>query len=396
MKCLLNRHAKKTNQLSRCLINFTVIFIIQMLFYPVMAESLNQLQGQYQQQLDAYNNVSRGLTHINTEIETSQARLKDLSEEKINAAAALKDIQRIDRENPGLGLASKVDEARQHNREAFASHRAEEEKLKDLRSQAIQSSSQVKKEAIELNRLADEIDFAGNQIINAALDKRISKFSQATEVEGYAEVGCGDESARKCQRRAKKSAERNASEKGSVVLVEAATNIDNFEITQDQVKTEVQAQLSNVKVLEKGWVGDESYQYRIKATVTPIISSNLREKFKLSIAQELGLIIPTKVPTSGAVVTAAPFVATTARFTPATPPPAKPAADAQGKANKFSRADKAFAELDAETGTSATERELEVEHKQARAKVVARQEPVASEPEADEIDNRRRRIYGVW
>lgn len=261
-------------------------------------EQIENQQKAYNVQLKKYNQAKNQLESIRSEIRASEAKIKNLETDKNNAAEALQDIQRIDRENPNLGLSKKVEEARDKNREAFSAYDKEVVHLKELQIKAIAADKQVKDEIITLNSIARNIKQAHDQIVADEVEKRISNFKKTTIVEGYAEVGCGEESPRKCQSRAKRAAERDASEKGSIVVVQAATSIENFQMTQDEVKTEVQAQLSNVEVLEKGWIGDTTYVYSIRASVTPIIGASLRQQVEESIAQELGINVPEELPYS--------------------------------------------------------------------------------------------------
>ncbi len=256
------------------------------------SELINEQLKAYNTELGKYKFTNNEIQQLQSDIRASKSLLKDRKKEKKDASQALKDIQEIDRKNPSLGLDRKVQDAQTNNRQAFQNYQNAEQSLKKLQNKTLPLDKQLNDSIIVLNSLAREIEQLNDQAIARELEKRIAALNKTTTVEGHAEVGCGDESARKCQQRALRFAERNASEKGAIVVVQAVTHIDNFQLTKDQIKTDVQARLANVEVLEKGWVGDSTYQYRIRAQVTPIIGETLTTQIKASIAQESGVVVP--------------------------------------------------------------------------------------------------------
>lgn len=257
--------------------------------------SIQILLDKYEEQYSEYQESNTRLQSLIADIQSSETRLNALAKEKINASDTLENLQRIDRENPALGLSDKVKESRERNRKSHELFSNETDNLNELKSQQISFKNDVKGKIHLLNSIRGEIQQVQQNLVAAKAQSQIERFNKTTTVEGYAEVGCGDESPRQCQSRAKRNAERNATEKGSVVLVDAATNIVDFELAQDDIKTEVQAQLSNVEVLKRGWVGDTSYMFRIRADVTPIISNNMRHKIEVSIASSLDFDVPPKL-----------------------------------------------------------------------------------------------------
>ena len=324
--------------------------ILLLTVFPAMADdgSLQEEQQAYNVQLKKYQQSENERESIVTDIKASEAKLKELKKEKNSSQTALEDIQRIDRQNPDLGLANNVHDARVRNQTAYKNYQAEKNRLQSLRLKKIQLDNDVQNNIISLNNIARSIKQKRDSIVNEEVDKRIAKFKKTTEVEGYSEVGCGDESTSKCQARAKKAAERDASEKGSVMLVNSVTNIKNFQLTQDQIKTEVQAQLSNEKVLDKGWVSDTTYKFHIRASVTPVISASLRNQIKDSITQELGIVVPEEVSfENGSLIAANPSVTTSS-------------------SGAKSNAEKSFEEMDRETGHTKTDIEREEEAQRQR------------------------------
>ena len=327
------------------------------------AENIEQLQLDYNSQLSDFNKSKNELASIKADIDSSDARLKSLEKERNDASSSLEDIQKLDRENPGLGLADKVQIARERNTKAYTNYNNEANKLNGLNSDYISKENTLKKQANSLNAVANRIKISRDEVVSSEAEKRIATFKKSTSVEGYAEVGCGEESPRKCQQRARRAAERDASEKGSVVIIQSATKIENFQLTDDLVKTEVKAQLSDVEILKKGWLGDTTYQYHIKATVTPIIGASLRRQLEESIAHEKGIVVPPPVLIAGA--------STAVAVTPVAVSPAAP----------FS-ADASFDELDRET--SGKPSSIEEDERRQRERFAAQRANIESVPVPNE------------
>ena len=326
-----------------------VIITMACLFFAASAysnELIDDQQRAYSVELGKYKQTNNKIKRLNTAIRASEAELEEREKEKVDAAAALEKIQSIDRENPSLGLSDKVQEAQARNRRAFSDYRQSEKDVKQLRRRVIPLDTELKDSSIILNSLAREIGQLNDQMVATELDKRIAKLNNTKTVEGYSEVGCGEESARKCQQRALSLAKRDASEKGSIVVVQAITHIDNFQLTKDQVKTNVRAQLSDVEILKKGWIGDSTYQYHIRAQVTPVIGADLKAQIEESVSQELGVFVP-------------PII--TLGVTPVSRPQ---------RIVQKTAAERSFDELDRETGHRKTV--IEKEERLPRNRVVAK------------------------
>ncbi len=273
-------------------IALSLVFFVTTPAAALTDEIVREQQRTYNAELGKYKQTKDKLKRLHSAMRAAKARLDGKSKKKEDSAATLEDIQHLDRKNPSLGLDDKVRTARKHNRHAFEEHLKAESELIKLRKEEIELDSKLNDAIIMLNSLAREIKRRSEEVVVGKLEERLATFRKTTLVEGHAEVGCGEESLQKCQTRALRSAERDATEKGSIVIVQAATQIDNFQLTKDQVKTNVQARLTNIEVIKKGWVGDSSYQYHIRAQVTPVIGVLLTRQIKDSIIREMGIVVP--------------------------------------------------------------------------------------------------------
>ena len=301
-------------------------------------DNIRELQEEHKSYELKFNNRKAELEAVIADINASTADLKQQEKDKDTARDALEELQRLDRENPSLGLTDKVSEARKKNRAAHQKYEKEKKQLDTLSEERRDLERDIQKHALKLNKISADIELESRNVIDEEIALRLRDLQVTKTVEGFSEVGCGDESPRKCQQRARKQAERDATEKGSITVVESVTDIQNFQLTEDQVKSEVQAQLSDIEVLDKGWANDTTYRYQIRANVTPIITSSLKDKMRESIALQKGISIPALVSVettdSGVIVRENSLDKKIER-----------------KSETLSRRDQAFDELDRETNS---------------------------------------------
>jgi hypothetical protein len=68
---------------------------------------------------------------------------------------------------------------------------------------------------------------------------------------------------------------------GSVVVVDSLTEVKNFKLTKEELRSEVRATLTNKEVLKQQMINDSTaFETRIRATVVPAIGSSLRQELK--------------------------------------------------------------------------------------------------------------------
>jgi hypothetical protein len=205
--------------------------------------------------------------------------------------STLEGLQRLDLEHPEYGLGPKVQQARNDYNSSFRQVERVEMQLKEKESELVGINAQLHKNNAEVKHRNNLYTTKRDAIVSRVLDKRVNELKVSKRVSAEAVVACGNESVRVCRERAKSQAQRNASESGSVVLIDSMTQIENFKLSKDEVRSEVSARLSDIQVLEKGWITDESYRVKISAIVTPAITANLRNEIKGNIQGELDALV---------------------------------------------------------------------------------------------------------
>ncbi|MDX8395035.1 MAG: right-handed parallel beta-helix repeat-containing protein [Mariprofundaceae bacterium] len=95
--------------------------------------------------------------------------------------------------------------------------------------------------------------------------KKLVEKEKTTTASG--EASCGQMSIKDCKNMALEEAKRNAVEKGSAILIDSTTEMKDFQISSDEIRSRVRAIILRYDVLDKGFVGDSGYFYKIRAVV---------------------------------------------------------------------------------------------------------------------------------
>lgn len=251
-------------------------------------KELRAIELKYKDKQAELSIIEQELTNTNLDFETSSSNLEQLKHDKALANQKLARFQKLDRENPDIGLGPKVVSAQKEYQEAHQQVKSEEKRQSTLKQSIKEISLKEAQAKNSLQKIKKQLESIRNSIVEKKLEQSIKQLQRPQEHIGTKEVFCGDkETVRSCRERAQKEAELNASEKGSVVVIDHVSEIKNFKIQKDEVRSEVRAQLSNIRVVDKGWTGDNSYRYQIKALVSPLISSELRSQMRQSIVLDL-------------------------------------------------------------------------------------------------------------
>lgn len=144
------------------------------------------------------------------------------------------------------------------------------------RQKVAQAVSDTKTLQATLRSLADERRTLRQSMAEARFEQLRQQVEREEVVEAEGEFSCGELSISDCKQQALIQAQRNAVERGSAVLVRSATEMKNFEFTQDELRTQVEAFVLRHKVIQEGFVGSSGYFYTIRATVRGKAAQGLR------------------------------------------------------------------------------------------------------------------------
>ena len=126
--------------------------------------------------------------------------------------------------------------------------------------------------------------------VTETLDQKIRVMQTDKFVEVIVRTSCSDdESQKQCKEKSLRSAEQGASEKGSTVFLTSLTEVKNFKLSKEEVRSEVQATLSDETSSQKRIATDDSViiETTLKAKVQPAISDALRNQLMENIRSDI-------------------------------------------------------------------------------------------------------------
>jgi len=240
--------------------------------------------------------VVRQIEVAKSEQKAAIASIKRLEAEYGEARRKLESLQNFDRENPGEMPPEKLRIAGDRNREAFRALKEAKEK-RDLAGAKINNELNLDLDTnyAEYSRLKSSFERDVNREVDKQLQEREQALQQSKVVEVTERVPCGDDSIPVCKERSKKAAELKATERGSVVFVNSMTEIKNFKLSKEELRSEVQATLTDKVFSNQHMVGETEYETTIRASVVPAISDSLRKQMAEGLRSEVYSMVGGKI-----------------------------------------------------------------------------------------------------
>ena len=203
-----------------------------------------------------------------------------VAKDKNDMATALENIARLDKV---YAKGSKeLEQALAEERASYEGKKAAHEKSRDTLAGLMEELKKARHEEVAAQTAHD-----GNKSQLIALKKELAeakytaiknKIEKEQVLEVTGEVSCGKATIAECKTMALEQAKRNAAEQGSAVLVDSMTEIQDFQLTEDVIKTRVRAMVMSHEILDKGFVGDSGYFYKIRAVVKGQVPPDMKEK----------------------------------------------------------------------------------------------------------------------
>ena len=254
---------------------------------PELHRDLNDqrlLLGETMKELDQ---LGKQILVAKSDRRAAMASVRRLENEIEQTKAKLEKMQEFDRDNPGAISPEQLRDAESRNRQA--SRALEEARGKvsgaDVKINALSASASEK--YAEFLRLQKSFERDVGRVVDSQLQERLRALQMKKEVQATERVACGEDSIPVCKERSKKAAELRASEMGSVVFVNSLTEVKNFKLSREELRSEVQATLSNKVFSNQHMVGETEYETTIKANVEPVIGDTLREQMASAIRSQV-------------------------------------------------------------------------------------------------------------
>jgi hypothetical protein len=232
-------------------------------------------------------NVSKQIVVAQANKRSAISSIRRLESENEQARAKLEKLQGFDRDNPGTISQEQLRAAEDQNRKAFSNLTDAKEKKSAAETKINALNVDASDKYAEFLRLQKSFERDVDRVVDNQLQERLRALQVKKEVTVTEKVPCGDDSIPVCKERSKKAAELKASETGSVVFVNSLTEVKNFKLSREEIRSEVQASLSNKVFSNQHMVGETEYETTITANVEPAIGDSLREQMANSIRSQV-------------------------------------------------------------------------------------------------------------
>jgi len=246
-----------------------------------LREKIERTQDEYDETLATYNRAVTVATAYLGEVEAAEDVLGLRTEEVEAALQKLQKVQELSRE--------RLDVSDEEEKNAYAAAQGVYESarvsLNEKRIKLTTAKGDATTLLTTLNGYRRELASLKHQLANIQFRELQESLSQEKIVVVREELGCEDLTIRACKEGALELAQRSAVEQGSAVLLESTTVIEDLsvildsitvaedrQVTKDRIESQVTGILLSYEVLDKGWVGETGYFYRIEAVVMGQVS----------------------------------------------------------------------------------------------------------------------------
>lgn len=254
---------------------------------PEELRDLKEQRNQLSAQIKRLDNISKQVAAAQAEKSAAKASIRRQEAESNEARIKLEKLQNFDRDNPGEISPKQLNAAVDRNKQAFSALKLAKENLASADSRINTLGSEASTQYAEYLRMQKSFERDVNRVVDVHVDEQIRILQVSKEVEVTERVACGDDSIPVCKERSKKAAELKATERGSVVFINSFTEVKNFKLSKEELRSEVQATLTNKVFSNQHFVGDSEYETTIRASVVPAISPALREQMAGAIRSEV-------------------------------------------------------------------------------------------------------------
>jgi hypothetical protein len=235
--------------------------------------------------------VSKQISVAKADRRSAISAIRRMQIESDQAKARLEKLQEFDRDNPGTISQDQLRSAEKQNRQAFAALQAARDRKDGAETRIGALGVDASTKYADFLRLQKSFERDVDRVVDTQLQERLRVLQLKKQVTATESVPCGNDSIPVCKERSKKAAELKATETGSVVFVNSLTEVKNFKLSREEIRSEVQATLSNKVFSNQHLVGETAYETTITANVEPAIGDQLREQMRSSIRSQVYDII---------------------------------------------------------------------------------------------------------
>ena len=240
---------------------------------PDLRQEIARTQQTYNATLAEYNRTVSAMTADRGEVERAETAVGLRQEERDAALEKLRKVQAFSVERSDIfdaGEKAAYAAAKTAYEEARLSLNEKKKQLATTEGKAASLLASLKGYAAELANLKRQLASAQFRTVQEELSRE-----KTVTVRG--EFGCEEVTVRACREGALERAKRAAIERGSAVLLDSVSIVEDMRLTKERITSHVKGVLVSYEVLDKGWVGETSYFYRIQAVVKGQLSEDFFE-----------------------------------------------------------------------------------------------------------------------
>lgn len=241
------------------------------------------LLGEIVRKLDE---TSRRIATTNSDITSASDSITFHEKESQKAKAQLERKQAYDRDNPGE-IVEQLRAAEEKNIESARALSEAKDRRAKYEAELIAHKKLAARQYNEFLKQQKSFEREIDRVVEVGLQERLSSLQVSKVVEVTERVPCGNDPIPVCKERSKKAAELKASEQGSVVLINSLTEIKNFKMTKDELRSEVRATLSNKTFSNQHLIGETEYETTITANVEPVVGDALSKQISDNIRSDI-------------------------------------------------------------------------------------------------------------
>ena len=353
-------------------------------------EELNQVNRELEQQEIIYNTAK-------LERDSSKAKLVNLKQRLDEESVKLNNLMEFQSNNPSINMGDQISQQISVKGKANQEYLEERNFSASLENKLIENNKRYQilkqKQAV----LQGSVDNLTDSLTDALVQDEINKIQSPKRIPVDVVENCSADNftAKQCRDKAKLRAEREASEKGSITVVDTLTEIKNFNLTRDEASTRVSAQISDIVVTKDTRKVNADFtvwtiEYSIIATVTPRITDEMMQTLKAQARRDMGsTMIGLGAVGTGAMT--APASSTPAASIPVTPIMSAPV---ETELERIEREKRELA--DKKAREEQMRRQAEVEMERIRAETAREAKREAAKQEKADKKKIKRRHFGVW
>lgn len=244
-------------------------------------KKLADIRGQIEQLSGEVSDLQRAFTSKQISVAALKKELASLERELVSSKEKRQRLEDIDSQDPGSVNPERLAQARLENDNTFSKKQQKNLQLKDATTALNMLQEKFEQRNSEDMQLKNDYESRVQTIVSRVVSERKNEFQKAQSVEATGIISCAEMAVKECKDKSMKEAERQAIERGSVIVIDSITEISNSTLTKDQIRSATRGRIASREILEAKFVNnDTAFQTVIRAQVTPGLSPELLEEMK--------------------------------------------------------------------------------------------------------------------